>query len=62
MNLRTISYWVVYDPAQKHIITAEQFKKTLLKRFKRRPLPTGCVIVNMRGHYHRPIDTTGAEK
>lgn len=48
MNLRTIVYWVVYDPSKKVIVTTHQFKKDVRRVF------AGCVLVQMKGHYFPP--------
>jgi hypothetical protein len=45
MNLRTITFYVVYDHAAKAVIAHFQFKKDILK------VPSGCVVVKMKGHY-----------
>lgn len=47
MNLRTISFWVLYDPKRKLVIDFSKFKH----RAKRMD---GCVVIRVKGHYLPP--------
>lgn len=50
VNLRTITFWVIYDPVKKLVLTERQFRKQI----ERCHIPVHCVIVKMKGHYVRP--------
>lgn len=56
MNLRTIKFWAIYDPEQKHLVTTRLTKKELVKRAH---MPHGCVLVKMVGHYLPPRRRVG---
>ena len=50
MNLRTISFWVVYDPVQKMTVAERRSKKEIMESVH---VPKGCVLIRVHGHYHR---------
>lgn len=49
MNLRTITFWGLYDPANKAFVVMRQFKREVEKQ--RRRYPERLVVVKMKGHY-----------
>jgi hypothetical protein len=54
MNLRTITFWVIYDPEVKRVIVERRTKTEITERIH---IPQGCVVVKMQGHYIRPVST-----
>lgn len=50
MSLRTIKFWVIYDPKEKMVIAERRTKKEIIERCH---VPAHCVIVEMKGHYIR---------
>ena len=58
MNLRTITFYAVYNPKRKEIAFGRQFKKDL----NRCHIPHGHVIVKMKGNYIRRADGSDKEK
>jgi len=58
MNLRTITFWVLYDPLAQVVIATRQFKYQV----KRVHQPEGTVVVKLKGHYLRPAESTTAVK
>ena len=48
MNRRTITFYVVYDQTIKRTIVEFKYKKDV------RHVPSGCVVVKMKGHYYPP--------
>lgn len=57
MNLRTITFWVLYDPKRKELIASRQFKHEIEKLHR----PAGSVVVKVKGHYVRRSDSRGAK-
>lgn len=55
MNLRTITFWAIYDPKHKYILTTKQRKRELVRTCH---VPDGCVVVKMKGHYVRKRSST----
>lgn len=49
MNLRTITFWALYDPANKLVVEQKQFKREIEKI--RRVYPDRLVVVKLKGHY-----------
>ncbi len=47
MNLRTITFWVLYDPMVQVVIASRKLKKDI----ERIHHPAGCVVVKVKGHY-----------
>lgn len=56
MNLRTITCLVVYSPKRRAIVNGFRTKKDLIRWFPD-GVPMGCVVVKMKGHYLRRIDS-----
>lgn len=50
MKLRTITFWVLYIPAMKHIVATRRFRYEVAKLHR----PAGAVLVKMKGHYVLP--------
>lgn len=53
MNLRTITFWVLYDPRDKYVIAERKTKREIVERIH---IPDGCILVKMKGHYLRPTE------
>lgn len=45
MNLRTITFWALYDPKRKEIVRMARFKK-MFTRYSQ-----AFVLVKLKGHY-----------
>lgn len=57
MNLRTITFWVLYVPSQKHIVASRRFKYEI----ERIHHPNGSVVVKVVGHYVRGPESGGKD-
>ena len=53
MNLRTITFWLVYNSNTKKVIGTAKTKKALLKRWGDLRDTPWCAVVKMKGHYVR---------
>lgn len=55
MNLRTITWWVLYNPERRRVVREAQFKAHLRTAAKAFP---ECVLVKVKGHYVLPRSST----
>lgn len=61
MSLRTIICWAIYHPKRRRIVTGFRTRKDI-KAYYTAGIPIGCLVVKMKGHYLRRMESPASGK